>query len=224
VIQARILDRIYAPGERLKIHTLSAEFNVSSTPIREALTRLAALGLVTSSPFAVAPVPAYQWFEQLRDYRILVESWAVRQCALRRPKGLIERMTESLRIMERRMRGQRASDYFAANAKADEAFHDAILDASGNEILAESVRRLHPHLHHARLFSEIPQKVAPVIEEHRCILTAIAAGDEDGAADAVEKHLRASWARYDDRTDKALPNAVHESKSRVQKRVTISRA
>lgn len=202
LIQERILDRVYVPGERLKIDALSKEFNVSATPIREALTRLGALGLVTFSPFAVAPIPPSSWFEQLRDYRILVEGWAARQAARRRPEGLIERMTESLRIMERGILVQRASDYFAANNDADEEFHEAILEASGNEILAETVRSLHPHLQHARLFSEVPQSSAPVIEEHHRILAAISAGDENGAADALETHLRASWTRYGEWHDK----------------------
>ena len=107
-------------------------------------------------------------------------------------------MTHSLRIMERGTLGSRASEYFAANNKADEAFHGAMLEASGNEILAQTVKSLHPHLHHARLFSEVPQSVEPVLEEHRQILSAIVSGNEDAAAEALEKHLRGSWKRYDD--------------------------
>jgi DNA-binding GntR family transcriptional regulator len=214
LIQERILDRIYAPGDRLNIDALTREFNVSSSPIREALTRLSGLGLVTSSPFAVAPVPPRAWFEQLRDYRILSEGWAARQLARTRPANAIERMTQSLRTMERGTLGQRPSDYFANN-KADEAFHDAMLEASGNEILAQTVRGLHPHLHHARLFAEVPQHIEPVIEEHRLILTSIASGDEDAAADAIERHLRASWKRYDDWSteDSAKTGQVSEKRA-----------
>ena len=200
LIQERILDRVYAPGDRLNIDALTREFNVSSSPIREALTRLSALGLITSSPFAVAPIPTREWFEQLRDYRILSEGWAARQLARKRPADAIEKMAQSLRAMERGTLGQRASDYFAANNKADEAFHEAMLEASGNEILAQTVRGLHPHLQHARLFAEVPQNIEPVIEEHRLILSSIMSGDEDAAANAIERHLRASWKRYDDWT------------------------
>ena len=199
LLQERILDRVYAPGERLNIDALSRELDVSSSPLREALTRLSAEGLVTSSAFAgfsVAPVPTREWFEQLLVYRILAEGWAARQLARRRPPDAIERMTQSLQALERGTLGRRARDYIAAN-RADEAFHGAMLDASGNEILAQTVRNLHPHLHHARLFSKVLQDIAPVIEEHRSILAAITAGDEDAAVDALERHLRASWKRYD---------------------------
>lgn len=200
LIQERILDRVYAPGERLNIDALTREFNVSSSPIREALTRLSALGLVTSSPFAVAPVPTREWFEQLRDYRILCEGWAARELARRRPPEALDKMTNSLRAMERGALGSRASEYFAAHNKADETFHDAMLEAAGNALLVQTVRGLHPHLQHARLFSEVPQHIEPVIEEHKLILESIASGNEDAAARAIERHLRASWKRYDDWT------------------------
>jgi DNA-binding GntR family transcriptional regulator len=196
----RILDRAYAPGERLNIDALSREFDVSSSPIREALTRLSGMGLVTSasfSGFSVTPVPTREWFEQLRDYRMLVEGWAVRQVTKRQPAAAIARMTDSLRSMEGETLGGQARDYIPAN-RADEVFHEAMLDACGNEILAQTVRNLRPHLHHARLFSCVPQNIEPLIEEHRAILDAIIAGDEEAAAAALEGHLRASWRRYDD--------------------------
>lgn len=196
LMQERILDGVYAPGERLNIDAISRELNVSSSPIREALMRLSEAGLVKLSPFTVAPVPTREWFEQLLVYRILAEGWAVRQLARRQPPEAIERMTNSLRALERSTLGRRARNYIAAN-KADESFHEAMLSFAGNEILAETVRKLHPHLHHARLFSKVPQDIAPVIAEHRLILAAIVEGDEDRAANALESHLHASWKRYD---------------------------
>lgn len=195
LVMERILDRVYAPGERLNIDALSREFNVSSSPIREALTRLSALGLVSSSPFAVAPVPDRDWFRQLVEFRIIVESWAARQLARSRPAEALAKMTDSLRAMERSALGQRASEYFNASNKTDEIFHAALLSGAGNEVLMQTVRNLHPHLHHARLFAELPQDITPVIAEHRQILSAIVAGEEDDAAKAVEQHLRASWKR-----------------------------
>lgn len=198
VLQERILDRVYEPGARLNIDALSRELEVSSSPIREALTRLAADGLVSTSSFAgfsVAPVPPRDWFEQLLAYRVLAEGWAARQVARRRPAAAIGRMRESLEAMEGGRLGRKARDYLTAN-QADQAFHEAMLDGAGNEILARSVRDLHPHLHHARLFAKVPQDIAPALAEHRAILAAIEAGDEDAAAAALERHLRASWQRY----------------------------
>jgi DNA-binding GntR family transcriptional regulator len=69
-------------------------------------------------------------------------------------------------------------------------------------------------LHHARLFSEVPQHIDPVIEEHRAILSAIISADEDAAADAIERHLRASWKRYDDWTSEETEKAAQDAKLR----------
>jgi DNA-binding GntR family transcriptional regulator len=199
ILQERIFEGAYAPGERLNIDALSREFDVSSSPIREALTRLTGIGLVAATSFAgftVAPVPTRQWFEQLRDYRILAEGWAARELARRQTPEAIERMTESLLSMEGETLGQHARDFIPVN-RADEIFHEAMLDASGNEILAQSVRNLRPHLHHARLFSRVPQDIEPLIAEHRAILDAILAGNPEAAGAALEAHLTASWKRYD---------------------------
>jgi DNA-binding GntR family transcriptional regulator len=198
LLQERILERVYAPGEKLNIDALSREFGVSSSPIREALTRLSGLGLVASATFtgfSVAPEPSRDWFEQLRDYRILAEGWAARQLAKSQNQEAISRMRESISAMEGDPPRGHSRDYIAAS-RADEAFHDAMLDACGNDILAQSVRSLHPHLHHARLFSRVPHDIRPLIDEHRAILDAIVMQDEAGAQAAVEAHLRTSWLRY----------------------------
>ncbi|UZF90673.1 GntR family transcriptional regulator [Bosea sp. NBC_00550] len=198
VLMERILDRAYAPGEKLNIDALTREFEVSSSPIREALTRLSALGLVASASFtgfSVAPEPPREWFEQLRDFRILNEGWAARQLARSRDPHAIARMRASIASMERDPPRGQAWDYVGAS-RADEIFHEAILEGAGNEILAQAVRGLHPHLHHARLFSRIPHDIAPMLDEHRAILGAVLRGDEDGAQAAVESHLKTSWHRY----------------------------
>lgn len=199
LVQERILDRVYQPGERLNIDALCREFGVSSSPIREALTRLVGEVLTVSISFAgfsVAPMPTRAWFEQLRDYRILTEGWAARRLARARTPSALARMAGSVQEMTGASIGHVARDYLSVS-RADEAFHDAILDACGNEILARGVRNLRPHLQHARLFSQTSQDIEPLIEEHRTVLAAIAAGDEEGAAQAMQCHLRASWQRYD---------------------------
>ena len=198
VLTERILDRTYAPGEKLNIDALSREFEVSSSPIRESLTRLNALGLVASTTFAgvsVAPEPTRDWFEQLRDFRILNEGFAARQLARSRDEHAIARMRESVSQMEADPPRGQPHDYVSA-IRADEAFHEAILEGGGNEILAQAVRNLRPHMHHARLFSRVPHDIAPVLDEHKAILDAISRGDEQSAQAAIESHLRTSWQRY----------------------------
>ena len=209
LLTQRILDRVYAPGEKLNIDALARELAVSSSPIREALTRLSALGLVASASFAgfsVAPEPPREWFEQLRDFRILNEGWAARQLARTREAGSIAAMRASIETMERTFSGSGASDHdYVGASRLDASFHEALLSACGNQILAQAIRNLHPHLHHARLFNSRPHDIKPVLDEHCAILDAIVAGDGDAACAAVAHHLDISWQRYCDDVSQRLP-------------------
>ncbi|MGO4406952.1 GntR family transcriptional regulator [Bosea sp. RAF48] len=202
LLTQRILDRVYAPGAKLNIDALARELEVSSSPIREALTRLCGLGLVASvsfTGFSVAPEPPRAWFEQLKDFRILNEGFAARHLARTRQAESIIAMRASIEAMERKLSEEGADDHdYVSASRLDETFHEAILSASGNAILAQAVRNLHPHLHHARLVNSRPHDIKPVLDEHRAILDAIVRGDEDGAEAAVAHHLNVSWQRYCD--------------------------
>ena len=198
LLEERILDRVYEPGEHLNIDGLTREFDVSSSPVREALTRLTGAGLVVSVSFAgfsVAPLPKRAWFEQLRDYRIVTEGWAAGVVARERPAASIERMAVALKRMSTQTIGRKARDFRSAS-RSDEAFHQAMLEGSGNGLLTNSVRALRPHLQHARLFDRVPQDIRPVVKEHSTLLDAINAGDAIAASTALRDHLVASWERY----------------------------
>ncbi|MCX5495728.1 GntR family transcriptional regulator [Kaistia dalseonensis] len=200
LLTRRILDREYEPAARLNIDALARELQVSTSPIREALSRLTAIGLVASasfSGFSVAPEPSRAWYEQLRDFRILNEGWAAQCLAQRADRSVIERMRRCVDEMERGVTRDEAgaSDYLSVS-RLDAEFHDTLLDECGNPILAQSLRNLHPHLHHARLFRSLPHDIRPVVDEHRAILDAIETGDRHRAQLAVEAHLVNSWNRY----------------------------
>lgn len=202
ILQERILDQQYLPGERLNIDTLARELGTSSSPVREALARLSAEGLVSSSSFmgfSVAPIRSRQWYEQMVQYRILIEGWAAREAARLRPAEPLEAMAKSLEILESGCFGPLMRNFDAAN-KADQAFHIAMMEAAGNQVIIQAIRDLRPHLHHARLFSKVHQDIGPTASEHRRILDAIVRGDEDEAAIAVEDHLMTAWSRYDEWT------------------------
>jgi DNA-binding FadR family transcriptional regulator len=107
---------------------------------------------------------------------------------------------------------------FISYWRADAAFHDAMLEATGNAFLVWTARGLHPHLHHGHPFSEVLRHIEPVMEEQRPVLSGITSGDEEAAENAVERHLRAFWKRHDgwtadefeglNRHPKSAPNRV----------------
>ena len=72
-----ILDQRMAPGEHLNIDALAPRMGISQTPIREALARLEAEGLVVKTPprgrYLVAPMLDAAAFDHLYEVRLLLE-------------------------------------------------------------------------------------------------------------------------------------------------------
>ncbi|WP_241999101.1 GntR family transcriptional regulator [Kribbella sp. VKM Ac-2569] len=133
-VKAAILDRAYPGGELLTEGELATAVGVSRTPVREALLRLEESGLVKLYPkrgALVLPVLP-QEIDDVLEARELIETHAAAKVWPRR-KRLIEALTE--RVDE--MRAHRKSGDAKSFLEADRAFHEAIVDAAGNQILAK---------------------------------------------------------------------------------------
>jgi DNA-binding GntR family transcriptional regulator len=133
-VKAAILDRIYPGGELVTEGELATAVGVSRTPVREALLRLEESGLVKLYPkrgALVLPVLP-QEIDDVLEARELIETHAAAKVWPRR-KRLIETLTE--RVDE--MRAHRKAGDAKSFLEADRAFHEAIVDAAGNQILAK---------------------------------------------------------------------------------------
>lgn len=133
-VKAAILDRVFPGGQLLTEGELAAAVGVSRTPVREALLRLEESGLVKLYPkrgALVLPVLP-QEINDVLEARELIETHAAAKVWPRR-KQLIETLTA--RVDE--MRAHRRSGDAKSFLEADRAFHEAIVGAAGNEILAK---------------------------------------------------------------------------------------
>jgi DNA-binding GntR family transcriptional regulator len=133
-VKAAILDRAYPGGELLTEGELATAVGVSRTPVREALLRLEESGLVKLYPkkgALVLPVLP-QEIEDVLEARELIETHAAAKVWPRR-KQLIETLTQ--RVDE--MRACRKTGDAKSFLEADRAFHEAIVGAAGNQILAK---------------------------------------------------------------------------------------
>ncbi|WP_238177599.1 GntR family transcriptional regulator [Kribbella sp. VKM Ac-2566] len=133
-VKAAILDRVYPGGELVTEGELATAVGVSRTPVREALLRLEESGLVKLYPkrgALVLPVLP-QEIDDVLEARELIETHAAAKVWPRR-KRLIETLTE--RVDE--MRAHRNAGDAKSFLEADRAFHEAIVDAAGNQILAK---------------------------------------------------------------------------------------
>jgi DNA-binding GntR family transcriptional regulator len=186
-----------APGTPLSELSLVARTGASRTPVREALRRLAAEGLVDLVPRQGARVSrvSLRSVRDLFDFRSLLEPAAVRQAteaaaadpALRRQ---FSAMRSELARIQRRAPSQPRSRAFYELA---DRFDWAIIGATRNEHLRRTIADLRPHTARLRNLSHMdPQRVEVSVVEHLRVCDALLAGDADGAADAIADHLTES--------------------------------
>lgn len=197
-IKERILDQAYAPGEKLNVDGLVRELAVSSTPIREALTRLVAEGLVSAVPFvgfATAALPDRNYYEDVYSFRSVIEPWAAAEAARRRPGAdVITALRDAVAVM---MADPPSREYRSHRAftEADDRFHRLILTAAGNQVALKSYDDLRFHLHISRLYLSREQDVGITHAEHFRIIDALETGDPEAAAEAMRRHLEGSHER-----------------------------
>ncbi|MGO4667518.1 GntR family transcriptional regulator [Bosea sp. 2RAB26] len=197
-IKERILDQAYAPGEKINVDGLVRELAVSSTPIREALTRLVAEGLVSAVPFvgfATAALPDRNYYEDVYSFRSVLEPWAAAEAARRRPGAdVITALRDAVAVM---MADPPSREYRSHRAftEADDRFHRLILTAAGNQVALKSYDDLRFHLHISRLYLSREQDVGITHAEHFRIIDALETGDPEAAAEAMRRHLEGSHER-----------------------------
>lgn len=190
----RILDRGYGPGHKLNIEALARELSVSATPVREALGRLTAEGLLVAEPyvgFSVAPMPDRKYFSDLFAFRALVEPWAAAQAALNATPALLAELEAALTTMRK---GQLSKTYraYRTHSEADETFHRALISGANNEAAAKAYADLHVHLHLSRLYIDRDQDTAATLAQHQGILDAVRERQPEAAAQQMAEHLRLS--------------------------------
>ncbi|WP_026163114.1 GntR family transcriptional regulator [Kribbella catacumbae] len=133
-VKAAILDRVYPGGDLLTEGELATAVGVSRTPVREALLRLEESGLVKLYPkkgALVLPVLA-QEVNDVLEARELIETHAAAKVWPRR-----KQLAEKLVPLVQEMRKHRKTGDAKSFLEADRAFHEAIVGAAGNEILAK---------------------------------------------------------------------------------------
>ncbi len=193
-------------GESLPIEAeLSKQYDASRTVVREAIKMLTAKGLVGSRPRRGTYVePESEWnlfdpdvlrwtlqrrfsIDLLREFLIArraIEPAAAREAASHRDGEAIAEIARRLDDMREAATGARDP------LEADIAFHIAVLEASGNRFFRQFSFVVDTALRFSiRLTNTAKGVRAASVDDHGAIYEAIARGDGDGAALAVERML-----------------------------------
>lgn len=174
---------VLAPGERITQEDLAEKFNVSRSPVLQALRLLKKDGLLEEAPgrgLVVAQLDPVR-IGHLYQVRGSLDALAARLASERKAKIPLSLIEE----------GRRAAQGNDVNAliEADTAFHKAIYEASGNPYIVETAM-LH-WIHLRRVMGAVHQNKlgrSGIWDEHAAIVKAIHDGDADLATSLSEKH------------------------------------
>ncbi len=195
-IREAIMDGRLALGEALSEARLAAAFGVSRAPIRDALTQLQVEGVIDVRPQAGSFVftPSDDDVVAMAEFRALLETTALRLCFARQRDAALKGMRTAADEMER----ARDADDRLAVARADTAFHWAIVSHCGNDYLVDSYRLVSGRVGALRTHNLIAADTVRKgsLAEHRALIAAAARGDLARAETILAEHIGRMRQRY----------------------------
>ena len=194
LLRARILALDLAPGTPLSRTELAEQYGVSQTPVRDALQKLEQEGLVFVYPQSRTEVTKID-LGQARETQFLrmsLELEITRQLALSRERAFVP---VAARILRQQKEALELDADFERFASLDRQFHETLFAAAGVLGLWSLIQERSGHLDRLRALNlPNPGKAATILDAHREILDAVAAGEVAAAQAAVRAHLSGTLA------------------------------
>ncbi|WP_035748590.1 GntR family transcriptional regulator [Glycomyces sp. NRRL B-16210] len=204
-LRADLMAGKYEPGKRLGEERLAGNYGVSRTPVREALSRLSADGLVSREVDGLYPYrPRIDQLNDLYEVRLTLEL-----------RGLARAATDPDIRHDRDLLGPELDRWYRLRAAPpdpsagfvewDERYHLTLLAASGNVQLAESLRVVNNRIRPARMFDYFTEeRMAATIGEHIAIAEGALEGRYAEATAILTRHIETSRSIVVGRAEAAL--------------------
>jgi DNA-binding GntR family transcriptional regulator len=208
-----ILNGAFAPGEKLRIEAIRTRYEAGNSPVREALNRLSAAGLVQQRDqrgFVVAPI-SLDDLEELTETRCWVEEIALRRSIARHRKPWEEGLVLAFHRLSRTRRSS-STEAYVANPEWDtlhHAFHMALLADCGSRWLLQFCAQLCDQAFRYRRIAaaEVFPKRQKA-DEHERILRAAIDGRADEAVKLLHEHYRLTGRIIRNALSRTLPRAA----------------
>jgi DNA-binding GntR family transcriptional regulator len=199
LLKDQLINHEIAPGEKINIDQLGRELEVSNIPIREALSRLTAEGLVNMVPFKgmYATEMSLQELDEIFEIRMELETVAVRKAAPRIPGYLIENLIQDMQVCSSK-RPKVREEQIKLISEMNNSLHGLILDYCDNQTLKNLITMYIERIQ--RYLSFINQEMnEQVIEdewnEHMLVIRPLSVGNFEEAERALLEHLKNSHIR-----------------------------
>jgi len=189
-----IMSGVYMPGDRLGESALSKRFNVSQSPVREALKSLEEMGLVTREPYkgttvrAVSDLELYETSTVRAALESLAAGIAAEKCTpddIARLEAIIDEMLEKAKTGDE-----------AGRNRLNNEFHDEIIRISGHSLIAKLSKTLRfaswSRIRGARIRNEA---AIHLTMRHRDLIHALTIHDSQAAEEMMRSHIEEnmSW-------------------------------
>ena len=184
----RIVTGLMRPGEKLDEASLARRFEVSRTPVRDALGRLAAMGLVERRPnrgaivAIVSPADLAAMFETMAELEAICARLSAERMTAQERRGLEIEHRASLRFVQ----GDADSDYELFNQDFHTRLYRGAHNAHIYDLATQTRARLAPF---RRAQFRIEGRLGKSWREHDVIVAAVLAGDGAAAAAATRDHV-----------------------------------
>ncbi|MCA9017148.1 MAG: GntR family transcriptional regulator [Planctomycetaceae bacterium] len=185
----------YQPSQRMTVQSLAKEWNVSATPVREALVELEGIGIVEIFPNRGAVLRNFgaKELREICQVRRILESEATRcACGHITPHELarLERIFSDLSTAKRTV------EWSETTQEWDDYLHELIYRTCGSDRLSHEINRYRVlyrtlrQVRHSKRQNVKDYKHMEENAEHLRIVQALAAGDPEKAAQAMNEHLQ----------------------------------
>lgn len=206
VLSERILGWDYLPGHRITEEGLCAEFDVSRSPVREALHMLAENGLIERRARQGYRVKLldFKRIDELYEFRLAIEEYVIaRICREGVEEGRIDAMLAYWSDL-----GDRLPETSGLVPAADEEFHESLSKLTGNETLVEALVNIDQRIHFVRLADITSlERVVATCEEHVGLLRAIQTHDVEAALGMLRRNIEGGRAAAERAIKEALAHA-----------------
>lgn len=193
-LKHEIFSGLLKPGDQLEEADLATRFDVSRTPIREAIRSLVDNGLLETRPRkgAIVRILSAKELNDLFEVAAELEGMACRLASERLTQSDKKVINASLELCQVAAKAEDIPAYAEANL----AFHDAIHEASGNEWLTDQLSQIQARMNVYRLMPyEVVGRLETSLAEHENICDAIFAKDGPLANSLMRDHMMLQGAR-----------------------------
>lgn len=203
-VRNRIISLTLPPETTLVRAELADSFNVSQSPVREAIMRLEQDGLVVSYPQSRTVVTKIDVARIREEHflRVAAECEVVRQLAEAKDSAAVVKAKGIVKMQEALVGDIEQIDLFK---QLDETFHAALFNGVNQSNLHLQITARSGHLARVRTL-DLPRggKMVSVLEGHKAIIAAIQSGDGNAASMEMRKHLSGTMER--------LPQIIDENR------------